>query len=553
MKKLVIGLITIFLCVFCECGVLANDISTQLNKTTEYVSRAVTNPGVGSVGGDWAVFALSRGNYQNNDFYNTYYKNVKETIEQKNSAYIADASTDNSRTIIALSSAGYDVTNIGGYNLYAPLEDFDYTVERGVNAASYALIAFDCTDYEIIDENATNSREKLIEYILSKSVPSGGWANGGNIADMDMSAMTIQALAPYYESNEEVKTAVDSALNMLSHRQSNDGSYASGRVSNLESCAQVLCALSVMGIDVNDERFVKNGNSVLDALMSFYDDTTGAFKHIKEGTVNKMSTEQALYAMIAYDRATKSQNSLYDLSDVTEREFYTDDEERDTVYEEVYEEVIYEETEQTETTEEDNTSQELPNIETITVPQADFVDINGNEFENEIKALAKNGIINGKTNNIFEPNSTMTRAEYATIIVKALKLEGGENVFEDVSESDWFYEYVISAYNSGIINGVSKTEFAPQKQITREEAALMCTRAARLFCAAATIKDEQIRNILAQFDDYTKVSDWAREGMAFCYANSILKDDSMKINPRENVKRGEVAYMIYNLLRIKNV
>ncbi len=551
MKKFVIGLITILLCVFCERGVLANDISTQLNKTMEYLSQTVTNPNVGSVGGDWVVFALSRGNYQNNDFYNTYYKNVKETIEQKNSAYIADASTDNSKTIIALSSAGYDVTNIGGYNLYAPLEDFDYTVERGVNAASYALIAFDCTGYEITDENATNSREKLIEYILSKSVSGGGWANGGNIADMDMSAMAVQALAPYYESNEEVKTAVDSALNMLSHRQANDGGYVSWGVSTSESSAQILCALSVMGIDVNDERFVKNGNSVLDALMSFYDDTTGAFSHIKGTAINQMSTEQALYAMIAYERTTKSQNSLYNLSDVAEREFYTDNE--DVFFEEVYEEVIYEETEQTEKTKEDNTPIELPNIETITVPQADFADINGNEFKNEIKALAKNGIINGKTNNIFDPDSTMTRAEYATIIAKALKLEGGENVFEDVSKSDWFYEYVISAYNSGIINGVSKTEFAPQKQITREEAALMCTRAARVFCVAATIKDEQIRNILSQFDDYIEVSAWAREGMAFCYANGILKDDSMEINPRENVKRGEVAYMIYNLLRIKNV
>ncbi len=554
MKKFVASIMTVMiLSVFCEIGVLANDINTCLNKTMEYLSQTVTNPNVGSVGGDWAVFALSRCGYENDDFYNSYYKNVKETLEQNNSEYIGDVSADNSRTIIALSSAGYDPSDIDGYNLYLPLEDFDYTVERGVNAASYALIAFNCTDYEITDENATNSKERLIEHILSKTVQRGGWSNGANIADIDMSAMAIVALAPYYESNEDVKEAIDEALNMLSNRQAQDGGFMSFGVSASESSAQMLCAMSVMGIDVNDERFVKNGNSVLDALMSFYDDGTGAFAHIRGTQINQMSTEQALYAMSAYERSINNKNALYDFSDVTKREYYTENNNNDDVY---YEEIIYEETEEeiddTQESEKEDI-EELPDLEEEIKPQIDFIDISGNDFENEIKALAKSGIINGKSDNIFEPKATMTRAEYTAIITRALDLEGGENVFEDVNENDWFYKYVVSAYASGIINGVSKTEFAPQNLITRQEAALMCTRAAKLFLAAANIKEEQIRNILAQFDDYTNVSHWAREGMAFCYANGIIKDDSMQINPHEFVNRGEIAYMIYNLLRIKNI
>ena len=550
MKKFTLSIITISLCVFCGCNVFANDINTCLNKTMEYVSQTVTNPNIGSVGGDWAVFALSRCGYENNDFYNTYYKNVKDTLEQNNTEHIGDVCADNSRTIIALSAAGYDASDIGGYNLYLPLENFDYTVERGVNAASYALIAFNCTDYEITDENTTNSKERLIEFILSKTVPRGGWSNGANIADIDMSAMAISALAPYYDSNEDVREAIDEALNMLSNRQSQDGGFMSFGVSASESSAQMLCAMSVMGIDVNDERFVKNGNSVLDALMSFYNDETGAFAHIRGTQANQMSTEQALYAMSAYERSINNKNALYDFSDVTKREYYTEN--NDDVY---YEEIVYVETEETADTQESEKEEviELPDVEEQTKPQIDFVDVSGNEFENEIKALAKSGIINGKSDNIFEPKSTMTRAEYTAIITRALNLKGGENIFEDINENDWFYEYVVSAYESGIINGVSKTEFAPQNLITRQEAALMCTRAAKLFLAAANIKEEQIRNILAQFDDYTNVSDWAREGMAFCYANSILKDDGMQINPHEFVNRGEVAYMIYNLLRIKNI
>ncbi len=79
--------------------------------------------------------------------------------------------------------------------------------------------------------------------------------------------MAIQALAPYYETDAEARAAVDRALEMLSGMQDSQGGFASKGIANSESCAQVVVALTSLGLDPDtDPRFVKNGNSVLDAL-----------------------------------------------------------------------------------------------------------------------------------------------------------------------------------------------------------------------------------------------------------------------------------------------
>ena len=89
--------------------------------------------------------------------------------------------------------------------------------------------------------------------------------------DVDMTAMVIQALAPYYKTNTEVRTAVDTALALLSDRQDVNGGYASYGDANSESNAQVLVALTALGIDPEaDARFLKNGHSVVDALCAYY-------------------------------------------------------------------------------------------------------------------------------------------------------------------------------------------------------------------------------------------------------------------------------------------
>ncbi len=270
-------------------------------------------PNVGSTGGEWVVIGLAR---SDRDVPAGYYENVLqyvgEHINDKNQLHRAK-STDNSRVILALTALGYDVTDVGGHDLLAGLSDMTYIKKQGINGPIWALIAFDSHDYEIPEGDV--SREELINYILGKQVEGGGWALSGKNADPDMTAMAIQALAPYYKTNAEVKTAVDAALSRLSALQNSVGGFASWGTTNSESCAQVLTALASLGVDpLTDERFIKNGCTVVDALSAFH--TEGGFRHTADGKLNGMATEQGYYALAAYFRMKNGKTALYDMTDV---------------------------------------------------------------------------------------------------------------------------------------------------------------------------------------------------------------------------------------------
>ena len=181
------------------------------------------------------------------------------------------------------------------------------------------MIAFDCYDYEIpVNADATEqvTREKLISFILEKQLADGGWALSGTVADPDMTGMALQSLAPYYNTNPNVKLAVDKAIDCLSEKQYDNGGYGSIDGVCSESCAQVIVALTALGINPEtDSRFVKNGVSVVDAMCLFAVEG-GGFAHIPNGGINGMATEQGQYALAAYLRFLENKSSLYDMTDV---------------------------------------------------------------------------------------------------------------------------------------------------------------------------------------------------------------------------------------------
>ena len=133
----------------------------------------------------------------------------------------------------------------------------------------------------------------------------------GDYGDNDVTAITVQALAPYYKTNSKVKTAVDKALILLSNRQKADGDYASYGINNPESTAQVLVALSSLGINCeNDGRFIKNGNTLIDGIEK-YRLADGSFCHqIGKGS-NSNATVQVFYAMVSYIRLNRGETPLY--------------------------------------------------------------------------------------------------------------------------------------------------------------------------------------------------------------------------------------------------
>ena len=283
-------------------------------KTTGDFMATLGTPTVNSTGGEWMVIGLAR---SGRTVPAGYYDNVVEYVKAK-----ADANerlhpakvTDNARVILALTAIGKDVTNVGGHNLLKGLDSMDYVQTQDINGPIFTLIALDSHNYPTMGDV---TREKLIQVILDAQLNDGGWDLSADKADPDMTAMAIQALAPYYKTNETVKAAVDKALEALSALQCSDGGFGSWDTVNSESCAQVIVALTALGIDPTaDSRFVKNGHTVLDALAGFYV-TGGGFRHTADGERNDMATEQGYYALAAYYRFANTQTRLYDMSDVT--------------------------------------------------------------------------------------------------------------------------------------------------------------------------------------------------------------------------------------------
>ncbi len=160
-------------------------------------------------------------------------------------------------------------------------------------------------------ESKEYTADKLVDEILSLRLSDGGWALMGKVSDVDVTAMTLSALAPYYESDETVKTSVDEALTLLSTRQNEAGDYAGFGKDNAESTAQVLFALSSLGIDAaTDERFIKGENTVIDGLLK-YKNADGSFAHEEGGEANESASAQSFYALTAYERLINGKGPLF--------------------------------------------------------------------------------------------------------------------------------------------------------------------------------------------------------------------------------------------------
>lgn len=507
--------------------------------TASYLHKTVREPQVGSVGGEWTVLGLARSGIEIPDeYYRDYYENVEEYVKERRGILHDKKYTEYSRLILALTAIGKNPRDVAGYNLLTPLGDYEKTIWQGMNGPIWALIALDSGNYDMPKNKEAKiqaTREMYVEKILDCQLPDGGWSlfggtamsgAGDNISDADITGMALQALSKY-QDNERVKKAIDTALDTMNQNQDDKGGFSGWGTANSESCVQMLVALCELGIPIDDARFVKNGYTILNNLMSYYNDGKG-FIHTKGGGgSNLMATEQAFYGIVAVKRARDGKNSLYRMNDTIS-------------FAEKTEEII-------------GLKEKNADVKKMDVisPGKTFVDITGHKEKILIEALASRGIVNGKTENSFEPDSTMSRAEFATIIARGLGLPGKDSaIFKDVTPDDWFYSYVGTAYSYSIIKGVAENEFNPKGTITREQAAVMIQRAARL-CGMDTEMDTlAARDVLAQFSDYVKVSDWAQASLAFCYDKGILSDDVMDIYPKESVTRAEIAAMLYNMLSL---
>lgn len=312
-----------------------------LKNVLAYVKKKTPDPSFApgkSIHSEWAVLAEARGNVSDAVWYNTYLTKTAAKIASMNGNLLSAENTkgrytEYSRVILALTSIGEDATKFTGsngtvYNLVEPLFDQSggkYLVsEQGNNGTAFALIALDSGSY-YKDATGNAAREAWIKTLHTNQHSNGAWnIDGDHPGDnVDTTAMVVQALAPYYASNTDAKDAVDNAVGWLSAQYRLRGDYGSS-----ESAAQVIVALSALGIDARTNAdFQYKGISVLSNFLSYADETTGGFLHVKvdpdsgaNGTVNQMASEQAAYTLVAYDRYAGNRNRLYDMSDVVKRE-----------------------------------------------------------------------------------------------------------------------------------------------------------------------------------------------------------------------------------------
>lgn len=496
----------------------------HLEKSLARIYKNTPNPTFGMGGGEWSVLSLARGEYEIFEgYYEIYCNNVISEVKRlmENPAHPGrldrNKGTEHSRLILALTSIGKDITNVGGYDIRAALADYNYVIRQGINGPVFALIALDTHNYEILTIKGVevqSTRDMFIDYILDKEIGKGtknvgGWALSGTNPDPNITSMAIQGLTPYYKERQDVKGAIDRAITWLSNAQKKDGDYSGLASANSENIAQVVVALTGLGIDPHtDARFIKNGYSAIDALLA-YAVPGGGFMHVKPGgntdggaeagAIDGMATDQGTYALVAYDRFLTGKNSLYNMSDVELETI-------DTTYPEGSEEnEIY----------------------------LDSGFISSWALEAVERATQK-GFVMGSDGK-FNPKNNITRAEFTKIIVAILGLDiRAEKIitFTDVERDKWFCPYVNAAYKAGIIKG-SGNKFNPDTSITREEMAAIIIRALK-------IKPIKSNTIIRDLD---KVSSWAKTEVETAAALGLMIGDNGNFDPKVPATR-EMATVV---------
>lgn len=284
-----------------------------LQKTAQWLRTEVPEPGFGSVGGEWLALGLARSELEGMEEYLlSYGERVSAHTAELGGVLHAKKYTEYSRVILAWTAIGRDATDVGGFNLLKPLADFEQTVFQGLNGPIYALIALDCGNYEIPENenfNTQATRELYVDYIVSAESTDGGWSLAGGPAEIDITAMALQALAKY-QDRPDVQKAVERGLTYLSEHQNANGGFADGNGETSEAISQSIVALTELGISLEDERFVKNGNSLKDALLQFQL-ADGSFSHLMDDSTDLLATEQAFYALVAINRMEQGKTSLY--------------------------------------------------------------------------------------------------------------------------------------------------------------------------------------------------------------------------------------------------
>jgi len=322
MRRLAAAMCVAILCAL-PCHAREERAAAAAERAAAWLTETVARPEMGSVGGEWLVLGLARSGAQAPEgYFAGYLEGLREDVAARAGVLNTRKYSEYSRVVLALTALGETPGDVAGYDLLAPLGDHDAVVYQGVNGAIWALIALDSGNYAVASCPAGGtqaSRAGYLSYILEAQREDGGWALAGGASDPDLTAMALQALAGY-RGDQRAADACARGLALLSATQEKDGGYSGLPGENSESCAQVLMALCALDVELTDSRFVKEGNTVLDALLS-YQRPDGSFLHVRgTGQGDLMATEQALMALAAVGRMEAGDGGLFRMTDGVARE-----------------------------------------------------------------------------------------------------------------------------------------------------------------------------------------------------------------------------------------
>lgn len=258
----------------------------------------------------WNILNLSRSGKLTEGLQDKYISNARTYVKDNNGEVEA-------KYCLALTALGADVTDFEEYNLLNAFSDYETVSQNGVTALAYIIMALNARS-----SSSDDLADRYAVCLAERALKEGGWSWGTSF-DTDSTAMVLQALAPYYKKNEVITEEIDKALAILSKVQQTSGGFKSADSEwagvvypgqeNSCTTAEVWFALSCLGIDINDKRFVKDKNTIQVALLSYQlNDGSFAYTLEEENTTDAMATYEAIRALIAYERMACGKASFYD-------------------------------------------------------------------------------------------------------------------------------------------------------------------------------------------------------------------------------------------------
>ncbi|MBU7005852.1 S-layer homology domain-containing protein [Phosphitispora fastidiosa] len=345
--------------------------------------------------------------------------------------------TDYQRVILNLAALGIDPSNTEGVNYanvlaksqlvsgkFADAVGEQVIGEQLVNAQVWGIIAMKAAKIEGMNE------EKASSWLAAHINPDNGYSIDTTVeqSDIDMSGMALIAFAVLGESDSS--EPVVKVLEYLKNNQQPSGGFAAWSMETSESPAAVIQGLTALGLDPQAERWTTQNGSPLRALLD-YQQPDGGFAHYEGGGSNLKATAQAVMALADYINGTSAFQRMAQ-GQLQQSGIFSDMQESHWAYP-------------------------------------------------VVKDLVESSVVNGYPDNTFRPDNPVTRAEFATILVKGLNLQGQMTTttarFRDLPLGHWANQAVAASVERGYIKGMSETTFAPTANITGAQVAAMLVRA----------------------------------------------------------------------------